>query len=86
MRPPSVQLTHPEATRARLVALAKETPGAWVGMKIAALLLILEGQRPGWTTEVLGLTRMSLTRWIHGVNADGLPALVPKRRPGRRAA
>ena len=83
MRPPSVQLTHPEATRARLVALAKETPGAWVGMKIAALLLILEGQRPGWTTEVLGLTRMSLTRWIHGLNADGLLALVPKRRPGR---
>lgn len=83
MRPPSLQLTHSEATRARLVALAKEVPGAWIGMKIAALLLLLEGQRPGWVTEVLGLTRMSLTRWIHGVNAQGLRALVPKPKPGR---
>lgn len=83
MRPPSLELTHREATRERLVALAKETSGAWIGIKIAALLLILEGQRPGWMTEVLGLTRMSLTRWIHGVNAHGVQAVIPKRRPGR---
>ena len=55
-------------------------------MKIAALLLILEGQRPGWISEVLGLTRMSLTRWIHGLNADGLLALVPSAGLGARAA
>lgn len=78
-----MQLTHPEATRARLLALAKDSPGAWMGIKIAALLLLLEGQRPGWIAEVLGLTRMSLTRWIHGVNTAGLRALQPKPRPGR---
>ena len=83
MRTPTLQLTHPEATRARLVALATHLPGAWVGIKIAALLLLLEGQRPGWIAEVLGLTRMSLTRWIHGLNATGLRALEPKARPGR---
>ena len=85
MRPPTLQLTHPDATQAQLIALAREIPGAWVGIKIAALLLLLEGQRPGWITEVLGLTRMSLTRWIHGVNAAGLQALRPKPRPGRPA-
>lgn len=83
MRPPTLQLMHPEATRARLLALAEETPGAWIGLKIAALLLLQEGQRPGWITEVLGLTRMSLNRWLHGVNTHGLRALVPKPRPGR---
>lgn len=83
MRTPTLQLTHPEATRARLVALAEHIPGAWVGIKIAALLLLLEGQRPGWIAEVLGLTRMSVTRWIHGINARGLRALEPKARPGR---
>ncbi len=65
------------------MALAKTIPGAWIGIKIAALLLLLEGQRPGWIAEVLGLTRMSLTRWIHGVNAAGLEALRSKPRPGR---
>ncbi len=83
MRTPTLELTHRHATRPRLIALAKEIPGAWIGLKIAALLLLLEGQRPGWIAEVLGLTRMSLTRWIHGVNAAGLPALQPKPRPGR---
>jgi transposase len=83
MRPPSLELRHPEVTRAQLFALARATPGARVGLKIAALLLLLEGQRPGWIAEVLGLTRMTLTRWIHGANADGLAALAPKPRPGR---
>lgn len=83
MRTPTLELTHPHATRPRLIALAKEIPGAWIGIKLAALLLLLEGQRPGWIAEVLGLTRMSLTRWIHGVNAAGLEALRPKPRPGR---
>lgn len=83
MRTPTLELTHPHATRSRLLAFTKEIPGAWIGIKIAALLLLLEGQRPGWIAEVLGLTRMSLTRWIHGVNATGLEALRPQPRPGR---
>lgn len=83
MRNPTLVLTHAAANKERLVALVEEIPGAWIGIKIASLLLILEGQRPGWITEVLGLTRMSLTRWIHAVNEEGLEALRPKPRPGR---
>ena len=45
MRNPSLSLTHPGAKKERLLALAEEIPGAWVGIKIAALLLVLEGQR-----------------------------------------
>ena len=83
MRNPTLSVTHPTATKERLVALVEEVPGARVGVKVAALLLLLEGQRPGWTAEVLGVTRMSLSRWIHGVNGAGLEALTPKPRPGR---
>lgn len=83
MRPPTLELKHPEATRARLVAASKAIPGAWIGIKITALLLVLEGQRPGWITELLGLTRMSLNRWMHGVNAQGIRSLISKPRPGR---
>lgn len=85
MRTSTLELRHPEATRERLVALAKEIPGARIGLKIAALLLVLEGQRPSWIVEVLGLTRMSLNRWMHGMNAKGLGSLIPKPRPGRPA-
>ncbi|MGH8621540.1 MAG: helix-turn-helix domain-containing protein [Burkholderiales bacterium] len=71
--------------RRELLTLAERVPGAWIGMKIAALLLIVEGQRPGWIAEVLGLTRMSLCRWIHSVNEQGVQSLVPQPKPGRPA-
>ena len=54
MRPPSLGLEDPLAKRRELLALAEQVPGAWIGMKVAALLLIVEGQRPGWIAEVSG--------------------------------
>jgi len=78
-----VDIHHLEVTRESLVAFAKDIPGAGQGLKIAALLLIVEGQRPGWTAQVLGLTRMSLNRWIRAVNSEGLKALKRKTIPGR---
>ena len=83
MRNPELNLTHPSATKEQLRALAQQVPGAWEGLQIAALLLVLEGQRPGWIAQVLGLTRMSLNRWIHRVNASGVEVLKPPSKPGR---
>jgi len=77
------EITHPEVSKDRLVAFAQDIPGARTGLKIAALLLTLEGQRPGWIADVLGLTRMSLNRWVRAVNARGLESLRDKTRPGR---
>jgi len=85
MRKPSLKLVHPEASRDALLNAAREIPGAFVGIKIAALLLTLEGQRPGWIAEVLGLTRQSLNLWMHKVNEKGLQSLKPVKRPGRPA-
>lgn len=85
MKNPTLLLRHPEAEKEKLFALAKKIPGALIGIKIAALLLLLEGQRPGWISEVLGPTRMSLNRWIHGVNEEGLKSLIPQPKPGRPA-
>lgn len=83
MRSPELTLTHSSAKKERLLGLAEQIPGAWIGMKIAALLLVLEGQRPGWICEVLGVTRMSLGRWIHGVNTGEIETLNPKPIPSR---
>src|ERR1700681_746005 len=85
MRAPSLQLADPVTKRRELLALAERVPGAWIGLKIAALLLLVEGQRPRWIAEVLGLTRMSLSRWIHAVNEQGVDSLVPQPKPGRPA-
>lgn len=81
-----VDIRHLEATRESLVAFAKGLPEVWLRLKIAALLLIVEEQRPGWTARVFGLMRMSLNRWIRAVNTEGLKALKSKpklERPSR---
>lgn len=85
MRKSSLTLTHPEASREHLLAFARKIPGAYMGIKIAALVLIGEGQRPGWISEVLGLSRQSLNLWMHKVNEQGLASLKPLPRPGRPA-
>jgi hypothetical protein len=83
MRNLTLSLTHPEATKEGLLSIARRTPRAAIGIKVAALLLILEGQRPGWIIEILGLTRQSLNNWMHGVNERGVAALKVLPRPGR---
>ena len=83
MRKPSLMLSHPEASRESLLAFARKIPGAYTGIKIAALLLVLEGQRPGRIAEILGLTRQSLNVWRHKVNEKGVESLKAVTRPGR---
>ena len=85
MRNPSLRLVHPEANRDALLAAGRDIPGAFVGIKIAALLLTLEGQRPGWIAKVLGLTRQSLNLWMHKVNQENVNSLKLVKRPGRPA-
>ena len=79
----ALSLTGQETTRGKLLALAREVPGARVGLKIAALLLVLDGRRPGQVTRLLGLNHVALERCIHAVNSGGPQALVPRPRPGR---
>ena len=83
MRNPEIVLTHKEATREALITYAKNVPYARIGIKIAAMLLTVEGQRPGWVSEVLGTSRESLNNWIHAVNKNGLKGLEWKPRTGR---
>ena len=72
-----------KVSKEQLLALAEKVPGAWIGIKIATLLLVLEGQRPGWISEVLGQSRMNINRWARAVNKAGVEALVPKKQTGR---
>jgi transposase len=79
----ALSLSDREATRQALLALAKQAPGAWVGIRVAALLLVLEGQRPGWINALFGLNPSTLERWIHLVNKEGSRAMIPKVPVGR---
>jgi len=76
-------ITNPQLTRKRLLQKAEEIPGAWIGIRIAGLLLILSGWRSTAVSELLGLSRQSVVTWIQKGNAEGLRSFVDKQRPGR---
>lgn len=58
-------------TQACLLAMVRKVPGAWLGLKMAAVLLVHEGQRPSWIAEVLGVTRMSESPLLGLWGSDG---------------
>ena len=76
-------ITNEAVTREALLELAEKIPGAWVGIRIAALLLLLEGWKSSQIARLFGLTRWSVVKWIQGVNERGIVALESKKQPGR---
>jgi transposase len=85
MKNPTLTLTHSEATRERLLSFIHQNQTAYIGIKVAALLLTLEGQRPAWICEILGMSRQTLNVLMHRINEQGLKALEPSKKPGRPA-
>lgn len=79
----SLTITNPQLTREGLLKKAEEIPGAWIGIRIAGLLLILSGWRSSAVSELFGLSRQSVVTWIQKGNDDGLNSLVDKKRSGR---
>ena len=79
----TLAITRADLTRERLLSIAETTPGAWLGLKIAVIILLLEGYRPTFLARLFGVSRMTLTRWVHRVNREGAAGVVEKRRPGR---
>lgn len=76
-------ITNPQLTRERLLQKAEEIHGAWIGIRIAGLLLILSGWRTTAVSELLGLNRQSVVKWVQKGNAEGVQSLEDKQRPGR---
>ena len=79
----ALTLSHPSLTREFLLCKADETPGAWVGIRIAALLLILSGWKSTEVAELFGLTRWAVVKWIQRANTDGIGMVTDRARAGR---
>ena len=78
-----VEIQHKSLTHEALLQKAREIPGAWTGLKIAVLLLLKSGYRPNELNKAFGLSRQTMTRWVHQANENGLAALEKTPPPGR---
>jgi transposase len=79
----ALTLNHPRLTREALLRLADRTPGAWIGIRIAVLLLILTGWKSAHVAEIFGLTRWTVVKWIQRANREGAEAVLDRQRIGR---
>ena len=79
----ALTLSHPSLTREVLLRKADQTPGAWIGIRIAALLLILSGWKWTEVAKLFGLTRWAVVKWIKKANADGAEMVSDSMRSGR---
>lgn len=76
-------IKHPEITRDSLLMMAEDIHGAWIGIRIAACLLLLSGWKSTQVAELFGLTRWSVVKWIRKANMEGLEGIEDRVRPGR---
>lgn len=79
----ALQIEHDEVTRESLLRVAEEIPGAWIGIRIAAYLLILSGWKSSQVADLFGLTRWAVIKWINKANERGVEAAKDMPRIGR---
>jgi transposase len=79
----ALEITNPQVTPEALLKMAEIVPGAWVGIRIAGLLLILSGWRTSEVAKLFGLSRWSVVKWVRHSNQEGTAIVEDKARPGR---
>jgi len=77
----ALTLRNPSLTKEILLQKADETPGAWIGIRIAGLLLILSGWKSTQVADLFGLTRWAVVKWIRKANSDGVEMVTAGRPP-----
>lgn len=71
----ALSLENPLVTHQSLLKLAVKTPGAWLGIRIASMLLVLRGWRSSEVAELFNVSRWSVVKWIQRTNRQGLDGL-----------
>jgi transposase len=80
----ALTLNHPEITRQSLLAQADSIPGAWIGIRIATLLLFLSGWKSPALAQLFGVSRWAVCQWLGLANEQGLSSVQPRPAPGRK--
>ena len=78
-------LDNSEITRQALLARADAIAGAWIGIRIAALLLWLAGWKSTAIAELFGVSRWAVCQWMNLANEQGLRSVEPQPAPGRKS-
>ena len=78
-----LKISHAGVTRKALLGMADSIPGAWIGIRIAGLLLLLSGWKSTAVSQLFGLSRQAVVDWIGKANGLGLDSIHDVARSGR---
>ena len=78
----ALTLRNSTLTKEILLRKADEIPEAWIGIRIAGLLLILSGWKSTQVADLFGLTRWAVVKWIQKANSDGVETVTDRARSG----
>ncbi len=76
-------ITSPDVTPAALLRQASQIPGAWAGIRIAALLLVRAGWRAPVIARLFQVSRVTACAWIRDANTRGVGSVQDRPRSGR---
>jgi len=79
----ALTINNASVTKEALLEMAQQEPNVWLGIRIAAGLLILHGWTSSQVAELFDVSRQSAVQWIQRLNNQGLSGLEEKPRPGR---
>jgi len=79
----ALEITNPQISRESLLKMAEIIPGAWIGIRIAGLLLILSGWNSSKVATLFSLSRWSVVKWVRHANSEGTQMVEDKARSGR---
>ena len=80
----TVAVTRQELGAVELRREAKRCRDAAAARRMLALALVLDGASREEAARHAGMDRQTLRDWVHRYNAEGLPGLSDRRRPGPR--
>src|SRR6058998_530904 len=80
----TVAITRKELGAVELRREARRCRDTAASRRMLALALVLEGSSRVEAARPAGMDRQTLRDWVHRYNAEGLPGLGDRRRPGPR--
>jgi transposase len=80
----AIAITRLDLTASELRAAATKAQEVAAARRMLCLAMVLEGADRTSAAESCGMDRQTLRDWVHRYNAEGLPGLYDRKRPGAR--
>jgi len=80
----AITITRLDLTAAGLRVAATQAKDVSAARRMLCLAMVLDGSDRTTAAETCGMDRQTLRDWVHRYNAEGLPGLYDRKRPGAR--